>query len=128
MKTQTRLFGAALAAMVLGACAGHTPVIDHRTSNKTTAQYERDLAECQAYADERGFAGDTAIGALGGGALGAALGAATGAVLGSPGTGAALGAAVGGIGGGAGMGTNAALEQKRIINNCMRNRGYDVLE
>jgi hypothetical protein len=128
MKTHTRLVGAALAASVLAACAGHTPVIDHRTSNKTTAEYERDLAECQSYAEERGFVGDTAIGTLGGAAVGAALGAATGAVFGSPGTGAALGAAVGGIGGGAGMGSNAAMEQKRIINNCMRNRGYDVLE
>jgi hypothetical protein len=128
MKTKTRLFGAALAATVLAACANHTPVIDHRMSNKSTAEYERDLADCQSYADERGFAQDTAVGTLGGAALGAALGAATGAVFGSPGSGAALGAAVGGIGGGAGAGGNAAMEQKRIINNCMRNRGYSVLE
>ncbi len=123
-----RLGAVAVTASLLAACASHTPVIDHRMSNKSMAEYERDLAECQSYAEERGAAKDTAIGALGGGALGAALGAATGAVVGSPGTGAAMGAAIGGIGGGAAMGGNAAMSQKEIINTCMRNRGYQVLE
>ncbi|MBK1665383.1 hypothetical protein CKO38_12415 [Rhodospirillum rubrum] len=128
MKTSIRLLGTAAVLSLLAACASHTPVIDYRTSNKTQAEYERDLAECQSYAEDRGWAGDTAVGTLGGGALGAALGAATGMIVGSPGTGAAMGAAIGGIGGGAGAGGNAAYEQKRIINTCMSRRGYNVLE
>ncbi|WP_041794847.1 hypothetical protein [Pararhodospirillum photometricum] len=128
MRKSPLLLLAAATALVLSGCAGHKPVIDYRTSGKSMAEYDRDLAECQAYADERGFAQDTVVGTVGGAAVGAALGAATGAVLGSAGTGAALGAAIGGIGGGAGAGGNAALSQKNIINTCMRNRGYSVLE
>ncbi|GEO81001.1 hypothetical protein [Pararhodospirillum oryzae] len=115
-------------ALILAGCASHRPVIDPRTSNKTMAEYERDLAECQSYAEERGVAQDALLGTLGGAAVGAALGAATGAVLGSPGSGAALGTAIGGIGGGTTAGGSAAMSQKNIINNCMRGRGYSVLE
>ncbi|MBE1237926.1 hypothetical protein IHV25_09755 [Phaeovibrio sulfidiphilus] len=117
-----------VSALVLSGCTGHKPVIDYRMSNKTMAEYERDLAECQSYAGEKSVGQDTVLGTLGGAAVGAALGAAVGAVAGSPGSGAAMGAAIGGIGTGAAVGTGTALSQKDIINRCMAGRGYRVLE
>ena len=94
-----------------------------------TARYQQDLYECRQYAEQVSPVGDAAVGGLGGAAAGAALGAITGALVGgvSAGEGAAFGAATGGavgLGAGAYSGVN---EQQRIIDNCMRGRGYNVL-
>lgn len=120
--------GAVGLVLLLTACASSAPVIDHRASNKTMGQYERDLAECRQYASQRNATGETLGGALGGAALGAALGAATGAISGNPATGAAYGAAIGGIGGGSMAGFNATSSQRGIVRRCMEGRGYRVLD
>jgi hypothetical protein len=116
-----------LSAAVLSGCtATSQPIVD--TKGVDSNQYAKDNADCQNYADNANVAGDAAVGAVGGAAGGAALGAVTGALTGGgAGTGAAIGAATGGLLG-LGGGAYSGVEQKReIYRNCMRNRGYSVL-
>ncbi len=103
------------------------PVIDP-ASIKNQDKYYRDNAECQALAkDNKGGVGsvakDTAIGA----GVGAGTGALLGAISGSTAKGLGIGAVVGGVAGG---GTSIYKNQKNydeIYKNCMRGRGYRVL-
>ncbi len=111
-------------ALFLAGCASTPgkPIIDMKGVN--AAQYEQDLEECSNYADEVNVAGK----AVGGAAAGAAVGAAIGAIWdghdgNSPGRGAATGAVLGGAGGtGSGV-----TERSRVVKNCLRGRGYRVL-
>jgi len=114
------------AAILSGCTATSQPIVD--TKGVDSNQYAKDNADCQNYADNANVAGDAAVGAVGGAAGGAALGAITGALTGGgAGTGAAIGAATGGVLG-LGGGAYSGVEQKReIYRNCMRNRGYSVL-
>ena len=91
--------------------------------------YNQDLMECKMLAQRvSGYTPQKAIeGGLLGGALGAAAGAAIGAVTGSPGKGAAIGAAAGGIGGGAYNAVEAERKYKQAYINCMRSRGWNVI-
>ena len=121
-----RCFVIALAAASLAACAqSYQPVID--TKNVDNAKYQQDLRECRQYAEQVNPYERAAIGTLIGAAGGAALGAVTGAVVGAPGAGAAIGAGVGGLGGAAVGGGTGIEQQKTIIDNCLKNRGYAVL-
>ena len=116
-----------LSAAVLSGCtATSQPIVD--TKGVDSNQYAKDNADCENYASNANVAGDAAVGAVGGAAGGAALGAITGALTGGgAGTGAAIGAATGGVLG-LGGGAYSGVEQKReIYRNCMRNRGYSVL-
>ncbi|WP_303978125.1 hypothetical protein [Dongia mobilis] len=90
--------------------------------------YNQDLAECQAYANQVSPVQDAAVGALGGAAGGAALGALSGALFKgvSVGEGAAVGAAAGGVLGLAGGAYTGTQNQKQVLNNCMRGRGYST--
>lgn len=117
--------------IVLGGCAtygGYQPTIDsYNDPNRTNIQ--QDLADCKALAQQSGSTGTEAVkGGAVGGLLGGAAGAAIGAVVGNPGAGAAMGAAAGGIGGAASTGVNADNQYKRAYNNCMRNRGHNVID
>jgi outer membrane lipoprotein SlyB len=118
----------AVALATLAGCAQtYQPVVD--TKGHDSARYQQDLFECRQYAEQVSPAGQAAVGGLGGAAGGAALGAITGALVGgvSAGEGAALGAATGGavgVGAGAYRGID---EQQRVIDNCLRGRGYNVL-
>ncbi len=88
----------------------------------------QDAAECQQMAkNASNTAMETLQGGAVGGLVGAAGGAALGAIMGSPGQGAAIGAAAGGIGAGAYQGLSADQKYKQIYNNCMRNRGHNVI-
>ncbi|QEX21064.1 hypothetical protein FRZ61_09850 [Hypericibacter adhaerens] len=113
-------------ALGLAGCAqSYQPIVD--TKGVDTAKYQQDLYECRQYAEQVSPVGDAATGGLIGAAGGAALGAIVGAFSGGAGTGAAIGAATGGaVGAGAG-GVSGVSEQKRIIDNCLRGRGYNVL-
>ena len=118
----------AVATATLAGCAQtYQPVVD--TKGRDSARYQQDLYECRQYAEQVSPAGQAAVGGLGGAAAGAALGAITGALVGgvSAGEGAAFGAATGGA---VGVGTGAYRgvdEQQRVIDNCLRGRGYNVL-
>jgi hypothetical protein len=117
-----------IAAVALAGCtATSQPIVDSKGVD--SQQFASDKYECEQYADQANVAGDTAIGAVGGAAGGAALGAITGALV--PGVSAGGGAALGAAGGGLlglGGGAYSGVEQKReIYRNCMKNRGYSVL-
>ncbi len=103
------------------------PVVDP-ASIKNQDKYYRDNAECKALAKENkggvgSVAKDTAIGA----GVGAGTGALLGAIGGNVGKGLGIGAVVGGVAGG---GMSVYKNQKsydQIYKNCMRGRGYRVL-
>jgi hypothetical protein len=99
------------------ACASQKPIID--PAGVDMDQYDRDLADCEQVATQV----DTGGTAVKSAAAGAAVGAALGAVWGDVGSSAAGGA----VSGGAGGLLSADEEKARVIKNCMRNRGYTVL-
>ena len=101
-------------------CAGNSPVID--TKGVDMSNYKAELSECELYAEQISMGEEAAIGA----GIGAALGWAISAVAGGGydnDTSAAVGAVTGGA---SGMG-DAAQEKSTIIKNCLRGRGYRVL-
>lgn len=122
-----------LSAMMLSACVSQshwTPTVD--TYGNSRAQYvTRDQQECRELAMQSSggsSTGQAAQGAVVGGLLGAAAGAAIGAAAGGgAGRGAAVGAAAGGIGTGAVRGVQSNQAFQRAFNQCMRNRGHNVL-
>ncbi len=106
-------------ATLLAACSGTSgPIID--TKGVDLAQYERDKAECEAYATQVSTGTAVAKGSAGGAAVGAAIGAiASGDVL--------RGAGIGAVTGGAQSANTADREKRTVLENCLRGRGYRVL-
>lgn len=112
-------------AMVMTACtslnsgASHRPIVD----GGDLSNYEFDLTECQAVAEQREYLNDETK-------SDAAIGAVLGALAGSDGDrgdiigGAIVGAAVGA----GGKAYDTRTERKNIVINCMRNRGYNTVE
>lgn len=85
-------------------------------------QYQKDAAECGAYADQVNAASKVGGQAAGGAVVGGAIGA-----IFAGGHGAAQGAGAGAVAGGA-RGTQATLNERHVVmRNCLRNRGYAVL-
>jgi len=119
----------AISGFVLAACASsYNPVVDFQSSSAPADAYDRNLQECQALAEQKSPAKDAAIAGVGGAAAGAALGAITGAFFGGAGRGAAVGAALGGAGGAGAGGLSGVEQQRAIVRNCLRGRGYNVVE
>jgi len=83
------------------------------------ASYEADLAECRAYSSEVKSAEKTARGAASGAVIGGAIGAITGGS-----SRAVEGAGVGAVTGGAREGERDEIQ---VVKNCLRGRGYRVL-
>lgn len=110
-----------LAIILLGGCASKQRIIIDRQGTDLS-QYSRDLAECRQYAEEVPAGEETAKGAAGG----AIIGAAVGAIFGDSRT-AARGAGAGAVTGGARGAGKAGNEKDRVVKNCLRNRGYRVL-
>jgi hypothetical protein len=125
MRRTTAIAIVALAAGLAACAQSYQPVIDPKGVDY--GKYQQDLAECRQLAEQVNPYERGAIGTLLGAAGGAALGAVTGAAVGSPGTGAAIGAGAGGLTGAAVGGGTGVEQQKKIIDNCLRNRGYAVL-
>jgi outer membrane lipoprotein SlyB len=119
--SRNALHAASLIAVVLAmlwGCAGTPrPIID--TKDTDMGQYQVDLAECEQYADEIDVVGGMARSA----AVGALIGVAMGAITGDVGPAAGLGA----IGGGAGAGLEEARNKQSVVKECLRGRGYRVL-
>ena len=110
----------AIACIVIGvtACAANpNPIVDRKGVDP--AAYQRDLAECSAYADEVQIAAGAAKGAVAGGAYGAAVGSINGR--------AAEGAGTGAISGAAWSALEADREKQRVVKRCLSGRGYRVL-
>ena len=116
MKTQIialLLFGS---LFLLSSCASKT-IVD--TKGIDLEVYEQDLKECTALAEQLETGQTTAKSA----AFGAALGAAFGLIRGDV----AEAAAMGGVAGGASGMSKGDQEKSTVIKNCLRNRGYAVL-
>jgi outer membrane lipoprotein SlyB len=115
------LKGIAIGALVLSglaACAAHPePIVDTKGVNMSA--YEKDLAECSVYADQIQTEKGVAKGAAGG----AVVGAATGAISGN----AADGAGYGSIWGATRSGLDADEAKQGVVKQCLRGRGYKVL-
>lgn len=121
-----RLYRPVLLILVIATACTSDPIID--TKGVDPARYQADLADCRNYADQVSVPGNAAGGGLFGGAAGAAIGAAVGAVTGNPGAGAAVGAAGGGTSGAIGGTARGVSKQDRVVRNCLRGRGYSVLD
>ena len=96
------------------------PIIDTKGVDMT--RYQTDLAECQAIADQVPVGERVVVGA----ATGAVIGGAIGTVVGNHRT-ATRTAGVGAIGGGVRGASSGLSERDRVIHNCLRGRGYSVL-
>lgn len=107
------------AGLLLGACA-YNPVIDPKTS-RHPENFQADLAECRQIAEQAPKGA-----ALAGAGVGAALGAGVAVASGHPG---AAGQAAGGgaVIGGARGGSASNREKRMIVRNCLKGRGYAVL-
>ena len=124
MKVITKLFLSLIALTILGGCAGANvrPIVDLK--GKDQATYDNDLQQCQSYATQQSGAATTGAMAAGAGAV---LGAALGLVAGGNRTGIAQTAGVGGVIGGAGGMFEGNKAQENVVKQCLRGRGYNVL-
>jgi uncharacterized protein YcfJ len=120
-------FAAALASTIvlLGSCAHRNSapggvIVDMKGVDQV--QYQRDLAECGAYADQV----DTSGKVVGGAAAGAVVAGAVGGIFGGT-HGASQGAGAGAVVGGAKGAGSAMQERNQVVRTCLRNRGYSVL-
>ena len=120
-KNRIQLFGAILlGSMLIAGCASKTskPVID--PEGVDMAQYESDLAKCEQVAEQvEQKAGNEAVNS-------AVVWGAIGAIFGDS-EGAAKGAAAGAVSGGAGGMQDTNMERSKVVKNCLRSRGYNVL-
>ncbi len=115
---------AGLLALVAG-CAGQRRGEDRvivDTQGVDMHAYRQDLADCEAYADQVRVGRRAATGAV----AGAVIGGAVGAIAGDHHT-AERAAGVGGVVGGAKGGGSGLRERDRVVKNCLRGRGYRVL-
>ena len=124
MKNLFRLAILGLTFTTLG-CAHSTsilsePIVDRRGVNM--AAYEADLEDCRRYGQEVGVPRKVAMGAVGGAVVGGVIGA----VVGNHET-AERNAGVGAVWGGTREGVSGMRERQRVIRNCLRNRGYRIL-
>jgi hypothetical protein len=106
-------------ALGLAACTGTKgPIID--TKGVDMAKYQQDLAECEVYSREVSTGRAVAKGAAAGAAVGGAIGA-----IGNNNAG--EGAGIGAVTGGAQSARIAQGEKATVVKNCLRGRGYRVL-
>lgn len=120
MKCGFSLAASLTTCLILGGCVSQGIVIDKKGVDM--ARYEQDLAECRQYAEEVATGTEVAKSAAGS----AAVGAAVGAILGDRRSAEKL-AGVGAVTGAAHGGARAGEEKVRIVKNCLRGRGYKVL-
>ena len=117
MKGRTLDFLSIISLLIfLSACASK-PIVD--TYRVDPEKYAQDLAECEHVAEQL-KAGETI-------AKSATLGAGVGAVIGAIDGDVGEGAAVGGVSGGTAGILKTDKERARVTRNCLRHRGYHVL-
>ncbi len=116
-------FGAAgVAAFLLAACTTTDEVIIDR-KGVDMARYAADKAECETYADEVRTGEKTVRGA----ASGAVVGGAIGGIADDSSEGVARGAGVGAVTGAARGVAEGERDKVRVVKQCLRGRGYRVL-
>jgi len=118
-KLATRI---AIALCLAGAagCANRGPIVD--TQGVSQAQYQRDLSDCRGYGDQVSVGGQALGNAVGHAIVGGALGE-----IFSDNRGFERGAQAGAVVGGAKGTARGFRERERVVKNCMRGRGYRVL-
>jgi outer membrane lipoprotein SlyB len=135
-KNFTRVILLAAMAFLFSACAKKQPVLyPNATYNSVGETAARaDMDDCMRLAAEHGHATDTGKNVAKstgvGAAVGAAVGGAVGLVTGNPGRGLAAGAAGGGAGGLARGAMNSGDPdeiERRFVEQCLRDKGYQVI-
>ena len=116
----SKLLIVALALVVAGCASSKRVVVDPQGVDQ--AQYQRDLHDCQQVAGQVSTGQDAAQGAMGGAVVGGLLGA----IFGNSSTAGRM-AGGGAVVGGAGRAADAEREKHQVVRNCMRGRGYRVL-
>jgi outer membrane lipoprotein SlyB len=111
----------ALACVVTVACTTTDEIIIDE-KGVDPARYQQDLTECQGYSEQVKTGEKAAKGA----ASGAAVGGAIGAIVGNSAS-AAQGAGVGAVSGGVKGLSRGEQDEIRVVKNCLRGRGYRVL-
>ena len=112
---------AGLILLTISGCASrqqHQVIIDPKGVDM--ARYQQDLAECQQ------LAAQVQQKAGGGAVAGAIVGGLVGAAVGNSRTAERM-AGAGAVVGGAGGAGDTARERDQVVKNCMRGRGYRVL-
>ena len=137
MKKQLIMIVCLFATMLLmAACAKKRPVLYPNSTYKSAgaSAAKDDIDECIQLAADHGHATDAGknmAASTGKGAVtGAVVGGAVGAVTGRPGRGAAAGAAGGGTGGlmrGAWKSGDPDEIERRFVEQCLRDKGYQVI-
>lgn len=107
-------------ALLLSGCARERVIVDTKGANMT--RYEQDRAECESYANQVSTTRKAAKGA----GVGAAISAAVGAIFGNSRT-VGQSAGAGGVVGGARGAISGEQEKDQVLRNCLRGRGYRVL-
>jgi uncharacterized protein YcfJ len=115
-----KIFYLLVTAILLTACSSQRIIVDQQATDMS--RYNRDLAECRAYAEQVPAGTEVAKGAVGGAVIGGVLGA----IVGDSRT-ASRAAGAGSVVGGVRGGGSAGNEKDRVVKNCLRNRGYKVL-
>ena len=113
------LLTAVLLMLSIGCTTTNEIIIDEKGVNMS--RYDADLAECQVYSAQVAKGEKAVKGAASGAVIGGAVGA-----VGHHGD-VGEGAAVGAITGGAKGLSEGDRDQVRVVKNCLRGRGYRVL-
>jgi uncharacterized protein YcfJ len=116
-----RTAGILITLATLSACTTTDEIIIDKKGVDMSA-YEQDLAECRTYAEEVKKGKKTAKGAASGALVGGLIGAITGGS-----DSAAIGAGVGAVSGGASGASEGEQDEVQVIKNCLRGRGYKIL-
>ena len=111
---------AAALAMLAGCTTTDEIIIDRKGVNM--AAYEQDLADCRAYAEEVRTGEKAARGAASGAVVGGLIGAAVGNSRDAQ-----RAAGAGGVTGGAKGVSQGEREEVQVVKQCLRGRGYRVL-
>lgn len=108
-----------LILLTITGCARHSKMIIDPKGVDMGA-YHADLAECQHLADQ--VDSKVAEGVVGGAVVGALFGAIVGGHKSARRTG-----SVGALAGGLGAGGEEHHQREKVLRNCLRNRGYQIL-
>lgn len=108
-----------ISMLAISGCARHAQIIIDPKGVDMRA-YHADLAECQHLADQ--IETKIAEGVVGG----AVIGALYGAIIGGRRTSVTIGQ-LGALGGGLSAGAEEHYQREKVIRNCLRNRGYQIL-
>ena len=121
-----RVFLVLMTGLWMTGCAGNRtfvdePIIDRKGVDMS--RYYADKAECEVYANEVRTGEKVARGAVGGAVVGGAIGA----IISRGSNSAERGAGVGAVSGGVRGAQEGIRKTERVVKQCLRGRGYKVL-